>query len=198
MFDIFGIFGFLSCEKVGTNIFLCNRLFNEYKSNRMFSLFFKMAKDSKGEEVCESLKAYVCQLNPESKRNLRKNYDKAMSPFYGEWKTMNEVTFVTLRNRENVIDNLSLAVFKEIVGLGSQWYCVVRSFNRDFESFLMLALHYLPKDKFCMYREDETLLGPFLHAPWDDIGKSLCSQSTVSIEGYLAYLKLRVKKATQH
>ena len=39
----------------------------------------------------------------------------------------------------------------------------------------MLVLHYLPKDKFCMYPEDETLLGPFLHAPWDDIGKSICS-----------------------
>ena len=74
----------------------------------------------------------MCQLNPEKKKNLRENYDSAMSPFYGEWKTMNEVTFVTLRNRENVIDNLSLAVFKEIVGLGSQWYCVVRSFNHDF------------------------------------------------------------------
>ena len=32
---------------------------------------------------------------------------------------MNEVTFISLRNRGNVIENLSLAVFKEMVGLGS-------------------------------------------------------------------------------
>ena len=157
-----------------------------------------MAWSSKGEEVRGILKDYVCQLEPEEKKSLSERYDRAVSPFYGEWKTMNGVTFVSLRNRENVIENLSLAVFKEMVGLGSQRYCIVRSFNRDFELFLLLALHYLPKEKFCIYPEDETLSGPFLRAPWIDLGRNLCSRPTISIDAYIAYLELRVKEGMQH
>ena len=89
----------------------------------------KMAWNSKREEVREVLKDYVCQLEHEEKKSLSERYNKVVSPFYGEWKTMNGVTFKNLRNRRNVIENLSLAVFKEMVGLGSQWYCVIRSFN---------------------------------------------------------------------
>ena len=154
-----------------------------------------MAWSSKGEEVREVLKNYVCQLEPEKKKILSERYNKAVSPFYGEWKTMNGVTFVSLRNWKNVIENLSLAVFKEMVGIGSQWYYVVRSFNRDFKSFLLLILHYLPKEKFCIYPEDETLSGPFLRAPWIDLGRNLCSRPTISIK---AYLDLRGKERTQH
>ena len=106
--------------------------------------------------------------------------------------------FCKFEKPRNVIENLSLAVFKEMVGLGSQWYCVIKSSNRDFKSFLLLALHYLPKENFCIYPEDETLSGPFLHAPWIDLGRNLCSWPTISIDAYIAYLELRVKEGTQH
>ena len=87
-----------------------------------YLFFFKMAWTSKGEEVCEALKDYLSQLKPKQKEDLSKTYDQAVTPFWGEWKTMNGVAFVTLRNGEYVLDNLSLAMFKEIVGLGTQWY----------------------------------------------------------------------------
>ena len=64
---------------------------------------------------------------------------------------MNQVIFVNLRNRENVLSNLKLAMLKEIVGLGPLYYCVIKSYNLDFESLFMLVLHYLPKEKFCIY-----------------------------------------------
>ncbi len=46
--------------------------------------FQKMAWESKGEELRETLKAYVGQLTLEQKRDLRKTYDRALAPFFGE------------------------------------------------------------------------------------------------------------------
>ena len=86
---------------------------------------------------------------------------------------MNQVIFVNFRNRENVLSDLKLAMLKEIVGLGPQYYCVICSYNLDFESFLMLIMHYLPKDKFCIYPKDESLRGPFLYEPWKILGQRI-------------------------
>ena len=102
---------------------------------------------------------------------------------------MNQVIFVNLRNKENVLSNLQLAMLKEIVGLGPQYYCVIRTHNLDFESFFMLILCYLPKDKFCIYPEDESLRGPFLYEPWKILGQRICNRPTISLERYLAYLE---------
>ena len=84
--------------------------------------------------------------------------------------SLNRVTFVNLQNRENVWDNLGLAMLKEAIGLGPQQYCIICSFNLDLETLLILTLHYLPRGKFCIYPEDETLGGPFLYTPWDILG----------------------------
>ena len=80
-----------------------------------------------------------------------------MSPYLGAWSTPYKVTFVTLRNLYNVLENIILVTLKETLGLVPMWYCVIQSYNREFESLLMLALHYLPKAKFCICPEDETL-----------------------------------------
>ena len=110
---------------------------------------------------------------------------------------MNQVIFVNLRNKENVLSNLKLAMLKEIVGLGPLYYCVIRSYNLDFESLLMLVLHYLPKDKFCIYPENESLRGPFLYEPWKFWGQMICNRPTISLEGYLAYLEYQAR-SVQH
>ena len=156
-----------------------------------------MSWDSQEEIVRQRLKDYVVTLKPEEKTKLRNAYERALSPHFGKWTTMNEITFVTLRQRQDVLDNISLAVLKEMIGLGPLRYCIVKSYNPEFESLLMLTLHYLPKDKFCMYPEDETLAGPFLHAPWSRWGKELCSWPTIPIEVYITYLALVAKESAQ-
>ena len=108
---------------------------------------------------------------------------------------MNQVMFVNLRNRENVLSNLKLAMLKEIVGPGPLYYCVIRSYNLDFESLLMLVLHYLPKFFFCIYPQNESLGGPFLYAPWDALEQRICTQPAISIDSYLAYLAHRARVA---
>ena len=76
-----------------------------------------MAWTSQGEEVWLALRNYTAQLTPEKKAKLKNTYGKAIDPFLGEWIAMNQVIFVNLRNRENVLSNLKLAMLKEIVGL---------------------------------------------------------------------------------
>ena len=84
-------------------------------------------------------------------------------------------------------------MLKEALGLGAQKYCIIRSYNPDFESFMILVLLYLPRENFCMYSEDESLCGPFLHTPWDVVGHKILSQHTPTIVEYLAYLNMRVQ-----
>ena len=71
-----------------------------------------------GEEICTTLLNYTAHLLLEKKAELKNIYGKAINPFQGEWTTMNQVIFVNLRNRENVLSNLKLAIVKELVGLG--------------------------------------------------------------------------------
>ena len=106
---------------------------------------------------------------------------------------MNQVIFVNLRNRENVLSNLRLAMLKEIIGLGPLYCSVIRSYNLDFESLLMLVLHYLPKEKICIYPENDSLRGPFLYEPWKFLGQRICNRLTISLERYLAYLEYQVR-----
>ena len=77
-----------------------------------------MVWTSHDEKVQAALTNYVAQLNLRMKIKLRHIYGRAINPFLGKWKTLNEVTFVNLRNRENVWSNLSLATLKEAIGLG--------------------------------------------------------------------------------
>ena len=77
-----------------------------------------MAWASQGEDVLATLTCYIAQLNPRKKTELRHIYDKAIGPFLGEWTNLNKVTFVNLRNRENIWSNLSLAMLKEAIRLG--------------------------------------------------------------------------------
>ena len=129
------------------------------------------------------------------KTKLRHIYNKAIDPFLGEWANLNKITFVNLKNRENVWSNLRLAMLKETIRLRPQCYCVIRSYNFDFETLLMLILHYLPREKFCMYPKDKSLGDPFLYAPWNILGQRICTQPTISIDSYLAYLEHRARVA---
>ena len=154
-----------------------------------------MAWMSQGEDVFAILTQYIAQLSPQKKAQLGHTYDKAaVNPFSGEWTSLDGITFVNLQNRENVWDNLGLAMLKEAIGLGPQSYCIIRSYNLDFENLLMLTLLYLPKAKFCMYPEEETLGGPFLYSPWDTMGRRICGRPSISIDCYLVYLAYKVRQ----
>ena len=73
-----------------------------------------------GEEVCAALLNYTTCLSPKKKTKLKNIYGKAINQFWGEWKTLNQVLFVNLRNRENILINLKIAMLTKIVELGPQ------------------------------------------------------------------------------
>ena len=83
-----------------------------YNNELIQACNFKMAWASQGEEVLEALSRYVAQLNPQKKAELGHIYDKAINPFSGEWTSLDGITFVNLQNRENVWDDLGLAMLK--------------------------------------------------------------------------------------
>ena len=76
-----------------------------------------MAWNSQGEEVLEALTRYVAQLSPSRKAELGHTYDQAINPFSREWTNFKWITFVNFQDRENVWDNLGLAMIKEAIGL---------------------------------------------------------------------------------
>lgn len=137
----------------------------------------------------------MSQLKPEKQKALEEQYNETIFPFRGEWKKMGNVTFVTLENNNHVLENLGLTLFKEAIGMGPMHYCIIQSFNFNFESLLLLTLHYLPKCKFCMYPEEGTLAGPFLHSPWSTLGREICSRPTISIDEYIEYLTIKATKS---
>ena len=51
-----------------------------------------MAWTSQGEEVLAALKEYVAHLKPEKAKDLSQAYDQAMSPFWGEWTTLGQIS----------------------------------------------------------------------------------------------------------
>ena len=155
-----------------------------------------MAWTLQGDEVWQTVSRYVTQLDPQKKAELGHIYDKAVNPFSGEWTNLDGITFVNLWNRENVWDNLGLAMFKEAIGLGPLCYYIIRSYNLDFENLLMLTLLYLPEENFCMYPKNETLEGPVLHSPWDILGRRICTEPSISIDCYLADLAHKVRAIT--
>ena len=59
----------------------------------------------------------------------------------------------------------------------------------------MLALHYLPKAKFCMYLEEETLQGPFLRTLWETLGREIFARPTILDEDYVRYLMYRARES---
>ena len=92
------------------------------------------------------------------------------------WQTSMGITYVTLWTEEHVYNNLRLAMIKEMMGIGPCQYCVICDPVVNFESKLLLLVHFLPHAKFSMHPSTEDLKGPFLHSPWREIGEGILSR----------------------
>ena len=49
-----------------------------------------------------------------------------------------------------------------------------------------------------MYHEEEILKDPFLLDPWDVLGYRICTQPTISIKSFIAYLELKIQELEHH
>ena len=65
-----------------------------------------------------------------------------------------------------LLNNLRLAVIREVVGLGSHHYCIIRLKLPNFVSKVLLLMRYLPREKLSIRPRQPPLEGPFLQPLW--------------------------------
>ena len=67
------------------------------------------------------------------------------------WKTWQNITRVTVWGREHFGNNVHmLAMVTEALGLGPEYYCVMRTRDEDECPWLFLLVQFLPHQKMCI------------------------------------------------
>ena len=96
-----------------------------------------------------------------------------------------DMTCIQLYGQHWLLQNLRVAMLREVAGIGPQRYCIVFNQAPSFYSKLKMILAYLPIDKMFLYPAQESLGGPFLQEPLLSRGQLLCSQPSISREEYM-------------
>ena len=92
------------------------------------------------------------------------------------WLTSRSVARVTVWGRPHFLNNLRLAVIREVVGLGSHHYCIIRLKLPNFVSKVLLLMRYLPREKLSIRPRQPPLEGPFLKPLWRAQGEGICQR----------------------
>ena len=74
-----------------------------------------------------------------------------MEPGFGwnifKWTTIGEVTFVTMWDEEHLLSNICFTMIQELMKTRPSKYCIINSQVPNFESKILLLIHYLPPKK---------------------------------------------------
>lgn len=141
-----------------------------------------MAWASTEEQAMYLVRQHMGVMSLEKKKALIELYSQLFFPQQENgwsnvrWTTRYGVTFVTMWDEEHLYNNLRLAMIKEIMGLGPMKYCIVNNAMSNFESKLILLIHFLPQKKMCFFPPKDVLGGPFSHSPWLEIGEAIRSR----------------------
>ena len=90
----------------------------------------------------------------------------------------------------DLIDNLSIAMLMEAIGIGPQRYCIC--FDDTSDDFLevyhllQLVLYALPQERLFVYPSSSILRGLFLHEPWLARARAIQSRPSLTKEEYIA------------
>ena len=104
------------------------------------------------------------------------------------WKSNQnkDMICIQLFGQHWLLQNLRVAMLKEVAGIGPQRYCIFFNGAPNFFSKLKMILAYLTIEKMFLYPAQESLGGPFLQEPWLSQGQLLCSHPSISREEYFA------------
>ena len=97
-----------------------------------------------------------------------------------------DMTCIQLYGQHWFLQNLRVAMLREVAGIGPQRYCIVFNQASSFYSKLKMILAYLPVEKMFLYPAQESLGGPFLQEPWLSQGQLLYSHPSISCKEYIA------------
>ena len=86
----------------------------------------------------------------------------------------------------DIASNFKIAILKDVVGLGTSWYCIVHHPKQEFLKWLKTIMFFLPLEKMFLYPAGGTLGGSFLQEPWLSQGHDLASKPSITFTEYLA------------
>ena len=98
---------------------------------------------------------HVLDSDEAVRREFVENFKRALFPVLGTsldhtvWKTYRNITRVTPLGRDHFLNNVRLFMVKEALGLGPDYYCVVRYAMGAYADHLFLLTAFLPADKVC-------------------------------------------------
>ena len=75
------------------------------------------------------------------------------------------VTFVTMWDKEHLIENILFVMIQEMMGFGPMKYYINYQILENFFKRLLLLINYLPQKKMCFYPPQVILEPPFDHSP---------------------------------
>ena len=104
-----------------------------------------MTWESTKEQVMQVIKQHMTGMSLSKKETLVKYYAKAFFNLreqegysYVRWITSHGVILVTMWDEEHLLNNLRLAMVKEIMEVGPTKYCIINNLMPNFESKLLL------------------------------------------------------------
>ena len=106
----------------------------------------------------------------------------------GSWRSSpsGDMISIQLFREYYLLNNIRVAMLKEVVGLGPQRYCVFFPTAPNFFSKLKLIMSSLPQENMFLYPATARLEGPFLQEPWLSRGHALCSHPSLTFDEYPA------------
>ena len=118
------------------------------------------------------------------KRTFLERYKRFLFPQLGScnaqtmWKTSHNITRVTIWGQSHFRNNIRLAIVTEALGLGPQYYCIMRTFPPGFSDRVFLLIQFLPHHKVCIDPCFGTPLGgPFRRSPHArEIGEAISNR----------------------
>ena len=85
---------------------------------------------------------------------------------YWQLSPSRDMLAIHLWGRDDLIDNLRIAMLMEVVGIEPQRYCIYYDDSPEFYNLLQLVLYALPQERIFLYPTGSIIGGPFLHEPW--------------------------------
>ena len=100
---------------------------------------------------------HLQQTNEETRRAFAERYERRLFPLpqittaQTMWRSHRNLVRVTLWGRDHFRNNVRAAMVCEALGLGPQYYCIMRSYHPGFVEQVFLLIQFLPDSKMYLY-----------------------------------------------
>ena len=100
---------------------------------------------------------HLQQTNEETRRAFAERYERRLFPLpqittaQTMWRSHRNLVRVTLWGRDHFRNNVRAAMVREALGLGPQYYCIMRSYHPGFAERVFLLIQFLPHAKMYLH-----------------------------------------------